>query len=92
MQSTVQALTIGQWAIRTSWGEDIVTNQSDEPDRGVARFQIVREINGRYYWRLINPSGTPEARSTADYATEDEAVIAAEHAKRLISHAPVTRS
>jgi hypothetical protein len=41
---------------------------------------------------LINPHGTPAARSMETFATEDEAVADAEHAQRLISRAPIERS
>jgi len=64
----------------------------DDAARGARRFQIVFQGDGRYHWRLFNPQGTPQARSMDSYATEDEAVAAAEEARRLISGAPITRS
>jgi len=65
--------------------------RSDEEARGVAHFQVVRQSDGRYHWQLVNPHGTPAARSTDTYATEDEAVAAVEQARRLIGEAPITR-
>jgi len=41
---------------------------------------------------LVNRYGTPQARSSEDYATEDEVVAAARNAQRVISHAPLIRS
>ena len=64
----------------------------DAAAAGVAHFQIVSQNDGRYHWQLINPHGTPAARSADSYATEDEAFAAAELAQRLISHAPIRRS
>jgi hypothetical protein len=55
-------------------------------------FKIVRQSDGRFHWVLINPHGTPAARSMETFATEDEAVADAEHAQRLISRAPIERS
>jgi hypothetical protein len=64
---------------------------SDDADAGVAHFQIVQQGDGRYHWELINPHGTPAARSMYSYATEDEAFAAATHAQQLISKAPIKR-
>jgi uncharacterized protein YegP (UPF0339 family) len=64
----------------------------DENDRavmGVAHFQIVRQNDGRYHWQLINPHGTPTARSMENYDTQEGALAAAEQAQRLISGAPI---
>jgi hypothetical protein len=47
--------------------------------------------DGRYHWQLINPRGTPVARSSESYVTEDEAVAAVEQARRLIGQAPIKR-
>lgn len=69
-----------------------MTSGNEEAADGVARFQIVHQIDGRYYWELIDPDGTPAARSTDSYASEDEAVAAAERAQRVISQARVVRS
>ena len=55
-------------------------------------FKVVRESAGRFHWELINPHGTPAARSMESFATEDEAVASAESAQRLISSAPIERS
>ena len=55
-------------------------------------FKIVRQSDGRFHWELINPHGTPAARSMENFATEDEAVANAEYAQRLISQAPIERS
>jgi hypothetical protein len=54
-------------------------------------FKVVRQGDGRFHWELINPHGTPAARSMASFATEDEAVADAERARRLISSAPIDR-
>jgi uncharacterized protein YegP (UPF0339 family) len=67
-----------------------VTKSDDLP--GAAHFQIVREREGLYHWQLINPHGTPVARSMESYATEDEAFAAAELARRLIGQAPIKRT
>jgi hypothetical protein len=64
--------------------------RSDEEARGVAHFRVV-ESDGRFHWQLINPNGTPAARSSDTYATEGEAVAAVEQARRLIGQAPITR-
>ena len=66
--------------------------EGDEVQRGVAHFKIVHANDGRYHWQLINPHGTPAARSMDSYASQDEAVAAAEQARRLISTAPIRRS
>jgi uncharacterized protein YegP (UPF0339 family) len=66
--------------------------RSDEEARGVAHFQVVAQLDGRYHWQLVNPHGTPAARSSETYATEDEAVAAVEQARRLIGQAPIKRS
>jgi hypothetical protein len=55
-------------------------------------FKVVRQRDGRFHWELINPHGTPAARSMETFATEDEAAANAEHAQRLISHAPIERT
>jgi hypothetical protein len=55
-------------------------------------FKVVRQRDGRFHWELINPHGTPAARSMETFATEEEAVANAEYARRLISSAPVERS
>ena len=65
--------------------------ESDDEARQVAHFQVV-EQNGCFHWELINPHGTPQARSMADYDTEGEAAAAAEDARRLISGAPIRHS
>jgi hypothetical protein len=56
------------------------------------RFKVVHQSDGRFHWELINPHGTPAARSMETFATEDEAAGNAEYARRLISHAPIKRS
>ena len=63
----------------------------DTAAAGVAHFQIVSESDGRYHWELINPHGTPAARSSASYASEEEAVAGAEQARRLIGQAAIKR-
>jgi hypothetical protein len=69
--------------------DDGSQTQSDEEARGVAHFQVVAQPDGRYHWQLINPHGTPAARSSDNYATADEAVAAVEQARRLIGKAPI---
>jgi hypothetical protein len=54
-------------------------------------FKVVRQRDGRFHWELINPHGTPAARSMETFATEDEAAANAEYAKRLIGGAPIQR-
>jgi hypothetical protein len=65
--------------------------ESDDVARGIAHFQVVQQSDGRYHWELINPHGTPSARSMETFATEDDAVADAEHVRQLISGAPVKR-
>jgi uncharacterized protein YegP (UPF0339 family) len=72
--------------------DEVSQTQSDDEARGAAHFGVVKQADGRYHWQLVNPNGTPEARSSDTYATEDEAVAAAELARRLISTAPVWRA
>ena len=55
-------------------------------------FKVVLQTDGRFHWELINPHGTPAARSMETFDTEDEAVANAEHARQLISRAAVERS
>lgn len=64
----------------------------DEAARGVAHFQVVAELGGRFHWALINPHGTPALRSMETFDTEDEAAANAEYVRRLISGAPIRRS
>jgi hypothetical protein len=59
---------------------------------GSAHFKVVQQPDGRFHWELVNPHGTPAARSMDTFATEDEAFANAEYAQRLISRAPITRS
>jgi uncharacterized protein YegP (UPF0339 family) len=66
--------------------------RSDEEARGVAHFRVVEQRDGRYHWQLVNPRGTTTARSSDSYATEDEAVAAAEQARRLIGQAQIKRA
>ena len=54
-------------------------------------FKIVRQSDGRFHWELINPHGTPAARSMETFGTEDEAFANAEYAQRLIGRAPIQR-
>ena len=63
--------------------------RSDEEARGVAHFRVVQQPDGRYHWQLVNPHGTATARSSDSYATEEEAVAAAEQARRLIGQARI---
>jgi hypothetical protein len=55
-------------------------------------FKVVHQSDGRFHWELINPHGTPAARSMETFATEDEAAANAEYARGLISSAPIERS
>jgi hypothetical protein len=71
--------------------DDESQTHSDEEARGLARFRVVEQHDGRYHWQLVNRLGTPAARSSDTYATEDEAVAAVEQARRLIAHAPIER-
>ncbi len=66
--------------------------ESDDAARGVARFMVIHQADGRFHWELINPHGTPMGRSMATFDTEDEAFTNAEYARRLIGQAPVARS
>jgi hypothetical protein len=66
--------------------------ENDDAAAGVAHFQIVRQDDGRYHWELINPRGTPAARSIETYATEEDALAAARHAQHLIGNAPIKRA
>jgi hypothetical protein len=63
--------------------------RSDEEARGVAHFRVVEQPDGRYHWQLVNPRATATARSSDSYATEGEAVAAAEQARRLIGQARI---
>jgi hypothetical protein len=58
----------------------------------VPHFKVVRQNDGRFHWELINPHGTPAARSMETFATEDEAAANAEYARGLIGSAPIERS
>jgi len=58
----------------------------------VPHFEVVRQNDGRFHWELINPHGTPAARSMGTFATEDEAAANAEYARGLISGAPIERT
>ena len=55
-------------------------------------FKVVQQSDGRFHWELINPHGTPAARSMETFATEDEAAANAEYARGLIGGAPIERS
>ena len=55
-------------------------------------FKVVHQSDGRFHWELINPHGTPAARSMETFATEDEAAANAEYARGLISSASIERS
>jgi len=54
-------------------------------------FKVVQQRDSRFHWELINPHGTPAARSMGTSASEDEAVTSAEYAQRMISRAPIKR-
>jgi hypothetical protein len=55
-------------------------------------FKVIHDRDGRFHWELINPHGTPAARSMETFASEDEAVANAEHARELIGRATIQRS
>jgi len=65
--------------------------ESDDAARGLAHFKVVHQSDGRFHWQLINPHGTPVARSMETFATEDEAVANAVYAQRSIAGAPIER-
>jgi hypothetical protein len=54
-------------------------------------FSVVQQTDGRFHWELINPHGTPAARSMETFATADEAAANAELAQQMISRAPIRR-
>jgi hypothetical protein len=66
--------------------------EDTQPDPGSAHFKVVEQPDGRFHWELINPHGTPAARSMGTFETEDAAFANAEYAQKLISRAPITRS
>jgi hypothetical protein len=66
--------------------------EDDGAGLGSAHFKVVEQSDGRFHWELVNPHGTPAARSMRTFATEDDAFANAEYAQRLISRAPITRS
>ena len=65
--------------------------ESDDPAVS-PHFKVVHQRDGRFHWELINPHGTPAARSVETFATENKAAANAEYARRLISSAPIERS
>jgi hypothetical protein len=65
--------------------------RSDEPSVN-PHFKVVNQSDGRFHWELINPHGTPAARSMDTFATEDEAAANAEYARGLIGSASIERS
>jgi hypothetical protein len=66
---------------------------SERDDAAVApHFRVVRQSDGRFHWELINPHGTPAARSMETFVSEGEAVANAEYARGLISSAPIERA
>ena len=58
---------------------------------GSAQFKVIQQTDGRFHWELMNPHGTPTARSLDSFDTEDEAFADAETARRSIGDAPITR-
>jgi hypothetical protein len=73
-------------------GEESSLTESDDAAVVLPHFKVVHQRDGRFHWELINPHGTPVARSMGTLDTEDEAVANAEYAQQLISRAPVERS
>ena len=66
---------------------------SESDDSAVRpHFKVVHQNDGRFHWQLINPHGTPAARSMSTFATEGEAAANAEYARRLIGNAKIQRS
>ena len=65
--------------------------ESDDPAVS-PHFKVVHQSDGRFHWELINPHGSPAARSMKTFASEDEAVANAEYARQLISSAAIERS
>jgi hypothetical protein len=65
---------------------------SDDAARGGVHFKVIHQADGRFYWQLVNPHGTPMGRSMATFDTEEEAFANAEYARRVISQAPVRHS
>jgi hypothetical protein len=64
----------------------------DSEDAAVGpHFKVIQGKDGRFPWELINPHGTPAARSMETFATEDEAAANAEYARGMISRAPIKR-
>jgi hypothetical protein len=72
-------------------GEESSLTESNDAAVVLPHFKVV-QTDGRFHWELINPHGTPAARSMENFDTEDEAVANAEYAQQLISRAPVERS
>jgi hypothetical protein len=66
--------------------------ESDDAAVVLPHFKVVHQLDDRFHWELINPNGTPAARSMGTFETEDEAVANAQYAQQLISRAPVVRS
>lgn len=58
---------------------------------GSAQFKVVHRTDGRFHWELMNPHGTPTARSLDSFDTEDEAFADAELARRSIGDARIMR-
>ena len=65
--------------------------ESDDAAAVLPHFNVVHGTDGRFHWELINPHGTPAARSMEDFSTADEAVANAEYARQLIHRAPIER-
>jgi hypothetical protein len=65
---------------------------SDDAARGVARFMVIHQADGRFHWELVNPHGTSMGRSMTTFDTEEEAFTNAEYAREVISQAPVRHS
>jgi uncharacterized protein YegP (UPF0339 family) len=72
--------------------EENILAEDDDVARRLGHFHLVHQSDGRFHWELVNPRGTPTARSMEDYATEAEAADGAEQARRLIAGAPISRS
>jgi hypothetical protein len=59
---------------------------------GSCHFLVIGSERERFGWVLINPIGTPTARSTHLYPTDDEARRAAERARAQIGVAAILDS
>ena len=57
--------------------------------RNLCRFQILRDRDGKYRWRVFNDAGTMIGRHRQGFSTEAEARRDAEKFRELIADAPI---